>query len=112
MVRMPVGTFRTVTTQVDGQERQATPWPDWAVTTVIDTREHWPVVWRAVCCHKTQMELFGRLENLTPELHGFLWGTQEFYRVFSSVNGGRARESDLFEGLRDGSNSHEHSNGR
>ena len=29
-----------------------------------------------------------------------LWGTQEFYRVFSSVNGGRARETDLFEGLR------------
>jgi LuxR family transcriptional regulator, maltose regulon positive regulatory protein len=29
-----------------------------------------------------------------------LWGTQELYRVFSLVNGGRARETDLFEGLR------------
>lgn len=29
-----------------------------------------------------------------------LWGTQEFSRAFSSVNGGRARETDLFEGLR------------
>jgi len=29
-----------------------------------------------------------------------LWGIQEFYRVFSSVNGGRAIETDLFEGLR------------
>ena len=27
-------------------------------------------------------------------------GTQEFYRVFSLVNGGRKRETDLFEGLR------------
>jgi hypothetical protein len=27
-------------------------------------------------------------------------GRQEFYRAFSLVNGGRARESDLFEGLR------------
>jgi hypothetical protein len=25
---------------------------------------------------------------------------QEFYRAFSLVNGGRVRESDLFEGLR------------
>jgi hypothetical protein len=35
-----------------------------------------------------------------PELQRSLWGTQQFYRVFSSVNGGRAQESDLFEGLR------------
>ena len=105
--------FRTVKFQVDGQERQATPWPDWAITTVIDTRAHWPAVWRAVCCHKTQMAIYGQLENLSEEHHRFLWGTQEFYRVFSSANGGRARESDLFEGLReDRSTSHEHSNER
>jgi hypothetical protein len=30
-----------------------------------------------------------------------LWSRQSFYRVFSRVNGGRAREHDLFEGLRD-----------
>jgi hypothetical protein len=29
-----------------------------------------------------------------------MWGTQEFYRVFSLVNGGRRRETDLFDGLR------------
>jgi LmbE family N-acetylglucosaminyl deacetylase len=105
--------FRTVKIQVDGQERQATPWPDWAITTVIDTRAHWPAVWRAVCCHKTQMAMYSQLENLSEEHHRFLWGTQEFYRVFSSANGGRARESDLFEGLRENrSTSHEHSSER
>ena len=34
------------------------------------------------------------------ELHQALWGSQTFYRVFSLVNGGRERETDLFAGLR------------
>ena len=85
---------------VDGVERQATPWPDWAITTVIDTSRVWPAVWRAVSCHKTQMTIFRKLEGLSEEHQRSLWGTQEFYRVFSGVNGGRAQESDLFEGLR------------
>jgi hypothetical protein len=29
-----------------------------------------------------------------------LWGAQSFYRVLSSVNGGRQQETDLFAGLR------------
>jgi hypothetical protein len=40
------------------------------------------------------------LKNLSPEDHEALWGTQSFYRVFSTVNGGRVRETDLLEGLR------------
>jgi len=39
-------------------------------------------------------------QDLSEEHQRFLWGTQEFYRVFSGVNGGRAQETDLFEGLR------------
>jgi hypothetical protein len=35
------------------------------------------------------------------EQHQAIWGTQEFYRAFSLVNGGRQVESDLFEGLRE-----------
>jgi LmbE family N-acetylglucosaminyl deacetylase len=85
---------------VDGDERQATPWPEWAITTVIDTSHVWPTVWRAVSCHQTQMAIYEKLGDLSDEHQRALWGTQEFYRVFSSVNGGRARESDLFEGLR------------
>jgi len=86
--------------KVDGQERQATPWPSWAITTVVDTTRVWPTAWRAVSCHKTQMSIYGRLEALPEEHHRALWGTQEFYRVFSCVNGGRALETDLLEGLR------------
>jgi LmbE family N-acetylglucosaminyl deacetylase len=86
--------------KVDGAERQAVPWPDWAITTVIDTAAHWPVVWEAVQCHKTQLTAYGKLGSLSEEHHRYLWGTQEFYRAFSLVNGGRKRETDLFEGLR------------
>jgi hypothetical protein len=46
------------------------------------------------------MMIYSRLAGLPPEHHHGLWGTQEFYRVFSRVNGGRAREVDLFAGLR------------
>ena len=46
------------------------------------------------------MSIYERLEQLTPEQHRALWGSQRFYRAYSSVNGGRKRETDLFEGLR------------
>jgi hypothetical protein len=46
------------------------------------------------------MAIYGQLEKLSPQHHQELWGTQEYYRVFSSVNGGRIIETDLFEGLR------------
>jgi len=92
--------LRQLVFEVDGVRRQAVPSPDWAITTVIDTSRVWPAVWRAVSCHKTQMSIYGQLERLSDEHQRSLWGTQEFYRVFSTVNGGRTRESDLFEGLR------------
>jgi LmbE family N-acetylglucosaminyl deacetylase len=92
--------LRKLVVTVDGEERQAVPWPDWAITTVIDTSAVWPAVWRAVTCHKTQMSIYTRLGDLSEEHQRFLWGTQEFYRVFSAVNGSRARETDVFEGLR------------
>ena len=90
---------RTLSATVDGVERHATPWPDWAITTVIDTSDMWPTVWRAVSCHESQLAAYEGLKDLTPEHHRTLWGTQSFYRAFSVVNGGRARETDLFEGI-------------
>ena len=92
--------LRKLVYALDGAERQAVPWPDWAITTVIDTSAVWPTVWRAVSCHETQMSIYTKLGELPEEHQRSLWGTQEFYRVFSAVNGGRAQESDLFEGLR------------
>src|SRR4051794_35912949 len=92
--------LRKLVFTVDGEERQAVAWPSWAITTVLDTSAVWPTVWRAVSCHRTQMTIFRKLEQLSAEHQRSLWGTQEFYRAFSTVNGGGKRESDLFEGLR------------
>lgn len=91
--------FRKLVSTVDGRERQATPWPDWALTTVIDTRAYWSTVWQAVSCHESQVTAYERLRELAPHHHEALWGWQSYYRVFSAVNGGRTRETDLFEGL-------------
>ena len=91
-----VGPLSTI---VDGVERHAIPWPDWAITTVIDTSDVWPTVWRAVSCHESQLAAYERLRDLPPERHMTLWGRQSFYRAFSIVNGGSARETDLFEGI-------------
>jgi LmbE family N-acetylglucosaminyl deacetylase len=87
--------LRKLTSTVDGVERQATPWPDWAVTTTIDTSAHWPTVWKAVCCHQTQMSIYERLRDnvsLTEDHQRSLWGSQEFYRAYSTVNGGANRK--------------------
>jgi LmbE family N-acetylglucosaminyl deacetylase len=92
--------FKKLTITVDGVERQATPWPEWAVTTRVDTSAVWRTVWDAVCRHETQMSIYGKLGELSTEQQRSLWGSQEFYRVFSAVNGGPAVERDLLEGLR------------
>lgn len=91
--------FKRLVSRVDGVERQAAPWPDWAITTVVDTAEYWPTVWRAVQCHESQMAMYGPLGHLSEADHRGLWGTQQFYRAMSLANGGRALERDLFEGL-------------
>jgi LmbE family N-acetylglucosaminyl deacetylase len=92
--------FKRLVSRVDGEERAATPWPGWSITTRVDTRAQWKRVWRAVQCHRTQLAVYGALGELTPEHHEALWGTQTFYRAYSLVNGGRETETDLFAGLR------------
>lgn len=91
--------FKTLTARVDEVVRQATPWPDWAITTRIDTRAQWATVWSAVQCHDSQIAVYDRLSALPPNLHEALWGRQSFYRAFSVVNGGRRQETDLFDGV-------------
>lgn len=92
--------FKRLVSVVDGVEREVSPWPEWALTTRIDARHHWETAWRAIRCHETQLAVYAGLEQLTAEQHETMWGDQHLYRVFSSVNGGRAVETDLFEGLR------------
>lgn len=85
---------------VDGIFRAPVPWPDWAVTTKIDTRNEWETVWRAVSCHESQIAGYEGMGRLTPQHHEALWGEQLFYRAFNRVRGGRHVQHDLFEGLR------------
>ena len=92
--------LKKLVTTVDGVERQVVAAPEWEITTRIDTSTVWPQVLRAVQCHRTQVSIFKNLHGLLPEQQRELWGVQEFYRAFSLVNGGRTRESDLFDGLR------------
>ncbi len=92
--------FKELTSTVDGVIRHATPWPDWEITTVLDARAHVETAWRAVSCHASQIETYAKLRELSATDQEALWGRPSFYRVMSRVNGGRRRESDLFEGLR------------
>jgi len=92
--------LKTLTSTVDGVVRSSAAWPDWSITTQVDASDHWERVWHAVQCHETQMSIYKQFESLTEHDHRLLWGRQQFYRVFSLVNGGRTQETDLFEGLR------------
>jgi LmbE family N-acetylglucosaminyl deacetylase len=92
--------FGRLSMDVDGDERGPLTWPDWAATTWIDARAHWPAVARAVSCHRSQLPPDGALARLSDAGHAALWGCQSYYRAISLVNGGRAAEADLFEGLR------------
>ena len=92
--------FRKLVSTVDGVERQAVPWPDWAITTVIDTRDFWSTVWGAISCHESQITAYEPLKHLSADKHEALWGSQSFYRASSTLSGGRGPETDLFEGIR------------
>ena len=67
---------------------------------MVETRHYWPTVWNAVLCHDSQVANYAKLKHLSPQNHEELWNRATFYRVFSTVNGGRKRETDVFEGLR------------
>jgi LmbE family N-acetylglucosaminyl deacetylase len=91
--------FGRLTSSVDGVTRRPAPWPEWAITTTIDTRSVWSVTRRAIACHESQVAASDVLARASDE--DALWTRQSFYRVFSTVNGGHAREADLFEGIGD-----------
>lgn len=87
--------------QVDDVMRRHVAWEEWAITTRVDATAFWRQVWEAVKCHRTQVEsMLPVLEAAPEDAHKAIWGIQNFYRVYSLVNGGRAVENDLFAGLR------------
>lgn len=93
--------FGRLSMRIDGFERGFTAWPEWAITTRIDTSAYWEQVWQAIECHCSQLPGYQKLKALPDDYHAHLWGTQTFYRVISLVNGGREVEDDLFAGLRE-----------
>lgn len=89
-----------LTIEVDGVVRQHVGWEAWAVTTRIDTRDHFDAVWAALHCHHSQLASFAPLLAAPRETVQRMLGEGTFVRAFSTVNGGRTVEHDLFEGLR------------
>ena len=92
--------FKKLKSTVDGVERLPTEWPDWSVSALLDTRSYAATVWRAIQCHQTQIAIYTGLKDMSDADHEKLWGHQHYYRAYSTVNGGRTQETDLFEGLR------------
>lgn len=93
--------FGEIAMEVDGVNRTAFSWPAWAITTQLDTVDHWRTVWRAVECHRTQLPMYDVLKELPVEHHERLWGIQSYYRALSDVGGSESEiETDLFAGLR------------
>jgi len=92
--------FGKLVMNIDGQIRGTVSWPEWSLTTEIDSAAYWPKVWKAVQCHCSQLATYQLLANLPEEQHRQLWGRSNFYRAFSLVNGGRDKEDDLFAGMR------------
>jgi LmbE family N-acetylglucosaminyl deacetylase len=84
---------------IDNVERSEVSWPDWAITTWIDTGPYWQVAWQAVKCHRSQLQTYPHIDNLTEQQLRTAWGREGYYRVFSLVNSGRQIEHDLFAGL-------------
>lgn len=91
----------TIGTEVDGVERIATGWPEWAVSAVIDTCAYWPQVLQAFACHRTQVPDLEPLASMPVNSSPAVWGLRTYYRAFSLVNSGPERENDLFAGLRE-----------
>jgi hypothetical protein len=85
---------------IDGVRRSSVAWPDWMLTTEIDTHGYEAQAWQAITCHQSQMPAYGQLDKVSAADKAILWGSRKYYRVFSLVNGGRQLETDLFAGLR------------
>jgi LmbE family N-acetylglucosaminyl deacetylase len=91
--------FGELVMHIDGEERRSPGWQNWVITTTVNAASRWRQVWIAVRQHRSQLPFYERLQSLPDERHRYLWGTQEFYRAMSVVNGGREKETDVFAGL-------------
>jgi len=87
--------------EVDGQTRSHTAWPEWAASARIDAASYWDTAVESIACHKSQvMGIIDLIQSIPGRFDISNLAVQNYYRVFSLVNGGRKVEDDLFEGLR------------
>jgi len=93
--------FGDVGMDIDGVRRDWVAWPEWAVSARLDTADYWCEVQSAVRSHQSQVGMVPGLWDLSPIVLRELWGTQQFYRVTSTVSVADTIEDDLFSGLRD-----------
>src|SRR5262249_17758620 len=91
--------FGKIGIDVEGTRRESVTWPDWLVTTRLDTADYWSNVWNAVSCHRSQIGSGEVFANMSALEHRRLWGTQQFYRAMTSVSVNSGVEDDLFAGL-------------
>lgn len=89
-----------ISMEIDGVTRHHIGWEDWEITTRLDNNAYLDNVQKALLCHKSQLPGYRSLAELPPNDLARIFGTGQFYRAFSLVNGGRSVETDLFEGLR------------
>jgi hypothetical protein len=92
--------FGDLVMHIDGVERRAIPFAEWQASARVQTEDYWQVVRDAVACHRTQLPGYDSLLSLPEQTLRRLWTSKYYYRAFSTVNGGRELEIDLFEGLR------------
>ncbi|HEU5099064.1 MAG TPA: PIG-L family deacetylase [Roseiflexaceae bacterium] len=92
--------FGDIVMNIDGVNRNVVIDDDWAITTWLDTSAYEETIWKAVFCHTSQLPAYSRLEQVPEQYRNVIWSQESYCRAFSLVNGGRAVERDLFEGLR------------
>ena len=100
MVNATIETFGGISMDVDGLTRRHVGWPDWEITTRLNTADFLEQVYQAVHCHKSQLPGYGPFGEMSASELGIFYREGTFYRAYSLVNGGRKVEYDLFEGLR------------
>jgi LmbE family N-acetylglucosaminyl deacetylase len=98
-VQFAIDIFGGISMQVDGVTRNHVAWADWEITTHIDASPYIDAVYQAVQCHKSQLPGYGPLAESSAEEMSKWFRKGDFYRVFSTVNGGRQPETDLFDGI-------------
>ena len=100
IVRISTEAFGGISMDVDGLTRHHIGWEDWQITTRLDNSQFMDVVQKAIQCHKSQLPGYGPISEWSSDELAKIFGTGNFYRAYSFVNGGRNVETDLFEGLR------------